>query len=328
MRNLKHAFLPAVLASICAVLPGLLGCSKGCGKTGDTTADGKPRVVVSIFPVYDLVRRVAGPDAEVLLLLPPGRNEHSFDPTPKDVETTARAKLGVMVGLGLDPWMEKLVKGASPNARLLKVGDRVPTLAIKDDPVGASEHAHDDEHDGGADDDDHDHEKGALDPHVWLDPQRAQLIVRAIAEEMGRADPAHVLGYRERATALDASLAALDKEAETRTKALTKRGFVTFHGSFQYFAERYKLDILAVIEPFPGAQPSGDYISKVLNVVKEKKATALFSEPQLDPRPAQVIAGEAKIPVGVLDPVGGGPETDSYEKLVRFDVEQLEKHLK
>jgi zinc transport system substrate-binding protein len=316
-----------------------VGCSNGCGKGGGGAADGeKPRVVVSIFPIYDLVRRVAGPDADVLLLLPPGRNEHSFDPTPKDVETTAKAKLAVMVGLGLDPWMEKLAKEAAPKARLLKVGDRVPTLPIKDDPVGASEHAHDDDddhdHDGGAEHhdehghEDHDHEKGALDPHVWLDPQRAQLIVRAITEELGRADPAHVLAYRERATALDGVLSALDKEAETRTKALKKRGFVTFHGSFQYFAERYKLDILAVIEPFPGAQPSGDYITKVLDVVKKKNATALFSEPQLDPRPASVIAAEAKIPVGVLDPVGGGPETDTYEKLIRFDVAQLEKHLK
>jgi zinc transport system substrate-binding protein len=303
-------------------------------------------VIVSIFPIYDLVKRVAGPDADVTLLLQPGRNEHTFDPTPKDIEATAQSKLGVMVGLGLDPWMEKLMKEAAPNARLLKVGDRVPTLTIKDDPIGAQSHHgdedddddHDHDHagakDGGAkaaahhDHDDHDHEKGAPDPHVWLDPQRAQLIVRAVAEELGKADSAHALAYRERATELDKSLSALDKEAEERLKALKRRGFVTFHGSFGYFAERYKLDILAVIEPFPGSQPTGEYVSKVLNVIKEKKVPALFSEPQLDPRPAKVLADEAKIPLGVLDPVGGGPETDSYEKMTRFNIAQLEKHLK
>ncbi len=274
--------------------------------------------------MYDLVRRVAGPDADVTLLLQPGRNEHSFDPTPKDIETVSRAKLGVMVGLGLDPWMEKLMKDAAPTARVLKVGDRVPTLTIKDDPIGADDH---EEH--GHDDHDHDHEgKGAQDPHVWLDPTRAQLIVRAVAEELGRADSAHALAYRERATELDTSLVALDSEAETRTKALSRKGFVTFHGSFGYFAERYKLSILAVIEPYPGSQPTGEYVSRVLRVIKEKKVSALFSEPQLDPRPAKVLAEEAKIPLGVLDPVGGGPETDTYEKMIRFDVAQLEKHLK
>jgi len=332
----------ATRAAIVA-LPLFLSVTPGC-KCQKSGANERTKVVVSIFPVYDLVRRIAGPDADVTLLLQPGRNEHTFDPTPKDVETVSQAKLGVMIGLGLDPWMERLMKDAAPTARVVKVGDRVPTLVIKDDPIGADDdHDHDHHDDGdkdhddhdkekkgdkGAKHDDHDHEKGAQDPHVWLDPQRAQLIVRAITEELGRVDAAHVLGYRQRATELDNALAAVDKEAEDRLKALKTRGFVTFHGSFQYFAERYKLDILAVIEPFPGASPTSEYVEKVLKVIKAKKVPALFSEPQLDPRPAKVLSDEAKIPLGVLDPVGGNPETDTYEKMIRFDVSALEKHLK
>lgn len=308
-----------LLFALLAVLPG---CSKGCGKGGGSE---RTSVVVSIFPIYDLTRRVAGPDADVTLLLPPGRSEHSFDPSPKDIETASKAKLGVMVGLGLDPWMEKLLKDAAPNARVLKVGDRVPTLTIKEDPIGADEHEHDGEHE--EKDEDHEHGKGAQDPHVWLDPQRAQLIVRAIAEELGRVDAAHAVAYRERATEVDKMLSALDQETEAKTKTFKHRGFVTFHGSFSYFAERYKLNILAVIEPFPGSQPTSEYVQKVLAVVREKKVPVLFSEPQLDPRPAKIIADEAKIPLGVLDPVGGGPETDSYEKMIRFDVAQLGKYL-
>ncbi|MBX3217293.1 MAG: zinc ABC transporter substrate-binding protein [Labilithrix sp.] len=310
MRRLAYV----ALLLLVVVLPG---CAKSCGKPA---SEGRTQVAVSIFPIYDLVRRVAGPDANVMLLIQPGRNEHSFDPTPRDIETVAKSKLGVMVGLGLDPWMEKLMKDAAPAARILKVGDRVPTLTIKDDPIGANHHDHADDHDHGG--------KGAQDPHVWLDPQRAQLIVRAVAEELGRVDAAHAVAYRERATEVDASLTALDKEADERLKALERRGFVTFHGSFSYFAERYKLDILAVIEPYPGSQPTGEYVSKVLRVIKDKKVPALFSEPQLDPRPAKVLAEEAKIPLGVLDPVGGGPETDSYEKMIRFNVSELEKHLR
>lgn len=307
-----------VLLTLLAVLPG---CSRGCGKPD--TGPERTRVTVSIFPIYDLVRRIAGPDADVTLLIEPGRNEHSFDPTPKDIENVAKSKVGVMIGLGLDTWMEKLMKDAAPNASILKVGDHVPTRTIENDPIGANEHEHEHEH-GNA----HDEAKGAKDPHVWLDPQRARAIVRAIAQELGRVDAAHAAGYHERAAELDASLVALDKEAEARLGALKQRSFVTFHGSFSYFAERYRLNILAVIEPFPGSQPTGEYVSKVLAVIKEKKVPALFSEPQLDPRPARILAEEAKIPLGVLDPVGGGPETDSYEKMIRFDVAQLEKHLR
>ncbi len=308
----------------------LPGC-RACGKEG--SANDRLTVSVSIFPIYDLVRRIAGPDADVGLLLPAGRNEHSFDPTPRDIEAASRAKVGVMVGLGLDPWMERLMHDAAPKARIIKVGDRVPTLTIKDDPIGDEEadKAREAAQKAGQKvekHDEHEHEKGTTDPHVWLDPERARLMVRAIAEELGKADSAHAIDYRRRATEIDVSLAALDKEVETRTKALTTRGFVTFHGSFQYFAERYKLDIIAVIEPYPGSQPSGAYVTKVLEVIKAKKVPALFSEPQLDPRPAKVLADEAKIPLGILDPVGGGPETDTYEKMIRFDVASLEKHLK
>jgi zinc transport system substrate-binding protein len=317
-----------------AVLPG---CSKGCGGGGGGDA-ARMSVTVSIFPIYDIVRRIAGPDADVSLLLPPGHNEHSFDPTPKDVETASKAKVAVMVGLGLDPWMEKLMSGAAPKARIVKVGDRVPTLNIKDDPLGdeeadkareaAAKAGQKVDSTEGLGEHGSPHEKGATDPHVWLDPERMRLIVRAVAEELGKADSPHALDYRKRATEIDDSLAALDKEVETRSKALKTRGFVTFHGSFQYFAERYKLEIIAVIEPYPGSQPSGAYISKVLDVVKSKNVPALFSEPQLDSRPAKVLSDEAKIPLGILDPVGGGPETDTYEKMIRFDVTQLEKHLK
>ncbi len=317
------------LPLLSAVLPG---CAKACGKSGGESD--RLSVSVSIFPIYDLVRRIAGPDADVALLLPPGHNEHSFDPTPRDIESASKAKVGVMVGLGLDPWMEKLMKEAAPRARIVKVGDRVPTLVIKDDPLGDEEadKAREAAQKPGSTEGRGEHgspdEKGTTDPHVWLDPERVRLIVRAVAEELGKADSGHALDYRKRATEIDESLAALDKEVETRTKALKTRGFVTFHGSFQYFAERYKLDIIAVIEPYPGSQPSGAYISKVLDVIKSKNVPALFSEPQLDARPAKVLADEAKIPLGVLDPVGGGPETDSYEKMIRFDVSQLEKHLK
>lgn len=323
----------ALLSLAVAVLPGCKSC-------GDKGGSERTTVAVSIFPIYDLTKRIAGPDADVTLLLPAGRNEHSFDPTPKDIETASKAKLGVMVGLNLDPWMEKLLKDAAPSAKVLKVGDRVPTLTIKNDPIGADEHDdHDHEHDDhdhdhdkdgkqDHDHDGHDHAKGAPDPHVWLDPQRAQMIVRAIAEELGRVDSAHALAYQERGTALERELGELDKEVLAKTTAFKRRGFVTFHGSFSYFAARYKLDILAVIEPFPGSQPTSDYVRKVLEVVKKKNVPALYSEPQLDPRPAKIIADEAKIPLGVLDPVGGQPETDSYEKMIRFDVAALEKHLR
>jgi ABC-type Zn uptake system ZnuABC Zn-binding protein ZnuA len=278
-------------------------------------------VAVTIFPIYDLARRVAGSDADVLLLLPPGRSEHHFDPTPHEIEEVAAAKLGIMVGLGLDPWMEALLNDAAPAARLLKVGDRVPTIPIKANPVGTNE-----AHEKIAED--HDEQIGAPDPHVWLDPQRAILMTKAIGEELARMDVAHAALYRKRAADVSDALDALDKEIEGRVATWKTRGFVTFHGGFGYYADRYHLQIIAVIEPYPGSTPTMKYVQAVLKVVSDNNVPALFSEPQLDPKPARLISQAAKIPLGVLDPVGGQGDVDSYEKLLRFDTDALEKALK
>lgn len=303
---LKRALFP-VVALGCAITlaAGLWGCSKGC-KSGEESRD-RPRmtVSVSVFPIYDLVRRVAGPDADVTLMVPPGTSEHAArpEPSPAEVEAASKVRVGILVGLGLDAWMETLLANAAPKARVLKVGDRVPTLTNEAD--------------------------GTPDPHVWLDPERARLIVRAIAEELGKADSAHALAYRKRATEVDASLAALDAEVETRTKAMKTRTFVPFHGAFQYFGERYKLETPAFIGIFRGDEHEGRaHYGRVRDILKAQGIRAVFSEPQSDAYPAKALADEAKISLGVLDALGGGAETDSYEALIRFDVAQLEKLLK
>jgi zinc transport system substrate-binding protein len=223
--------------------------------------------------------------------------------------------------------MSKVMATAAPKAKTLELGTKVKTRTIDLDMVGdeAADEARARE---GKVHDEHEHEKGAVDPHVWLDPRRARTMVAAIGSELAAIDPAHAEGYKARAADADKTLAALDEELDKRMAALHTRGFITFHGSFGYFAERYELKVLAVIEPFPGAAPTGEYIQTVLKVVSEKKVPALFSEPQLDARPAKTIAAASKIPLGVLDPVGGGPDALDYEKMLRFDAAALEKYMK
>ncbi|MCL2724454.1 MAG: metal ABC transporter substrate-binding protein [Polyangiaceae bacterium] len=305
-----------LIALVAIVAMSSLACSHH-----RTSPVSRLRVAVSIFPIYDLTRRIAGPDADVTLLLAPGRSEHTFDPTPKDVETVASTELAVVVGLGLDPWMNKLVHDAAPRARLLAVGEHVPTLVLHARPVEEEDslswlrRGH------------HEHEHGAVDPHVWLDPRRARAIVAAIARELALIDASHADAYRDRAAIVDASLAALDDEVEARTKRFRTRAFITFHGSFGYFADRYDLVVLAVLEPYPGSQPSGAYVRNVLHLVAEKNIDVLFREPQLDSRPAKILANEAHVALGVLDPIGGADATDSYEKMIRFNVVSLENYL-
>jgi ABC-type Zn uptake system ZnuABC Zn-binding protein ZnuA len=161
-----------------------------------------------------------------------------------------------------------------------------------------------------------------------MDPERMATIVDAITAELVAVDPAGKDTYTKNADALKASLKTLDTAIAGRAKAWTRRTIVTFHGSMSYFAKRYDIRIAAVVEPIAGKEPTATYIAEVIGAIKRGKAAALFTEPQLDKGPGQTIASEAGIPLGELDPVGGVAGRDSYELLLTWNADQLEKALK
>lgn len=195
---------------------GLLGTTNlGCNSCGPRST-GRAKIVVSIFPLYDLTRRIAGPDADVVLLVQPGASPRNFTPTEAQTAQMGEAKLAVMVGLGLDPWMETRMKSVASKARVLRAGDRVRTISAE----------------GGGD---------VVDAHVWLDPERGRLMVKAIAEEMARVDAVHANAFRSRANELDAQLEKLDKELEAKTAAWKNKEIVAKGSDFVYFADRYGL---------------------------------------------------------------------------------------
>jgi ABC-type Zn uptake system ZnuABC Zn-binding protein ZnuA len=123
-------------------------------------------------------------------------------------------------------------------------------------------------------------------------------------------------------------LEALDAELRARSRGWTGRTIVTFHGSFFYFAEAYGLEVAAVVEPLPGREPSPRYVARVVSAIRATGAAAIFTEPQLDPAPARLIAGEAGLPLFELDPVGGGPGALSYEALLRRNAAVLDEALR
>ncbi len=294
-----HTLFSKIAEALALALGLLLVASlQGCSPKNK----GRLSIATSVFPAYELTRRVAGDDADVTLLVPAEKSTAVFSPSASDRDVIARSRVSIMIGLGFDSWMETIAKEVAPKgAKLLKVGDRVPTI----------------EEETGKD------EAPRVDPYVWLDPSRARLIVKAIAEELSRADGAHAEAYRKRAEALDATFDALDKEVEGRTAVFAKRSFATVHPSFAYFAERYRLHTISL---FDITAPIAT--SPAVHALEIAKASAIFREPGLDAALAAPIAAEAKLPVGVLDPIGGGPEAASYEALIRFNLDALEKTLR
>ena len=346
----------------------VLLATPGCKKTGATTG-GKPVVAASIFPIYDLVRRVGGDAVDAKLLLDPGRSAHSYNPTPKQVKAVSGAKVAFLVGLELDDWAAKVFEATGGKTKIVRLGTTVEAKPFNALIVGGGEgEGHEDEdgkdhrerdqgdehakgHDDHGDerakkhgDDDgkhakehddehgdhplaHHHPKG-LDPHVWLSVKNAVALVAAIRSELVAAVPEKKAVFEANAAKLTKELDGLHRETQSAIAKLPNKSIVTFHGSFGYFASEYGLTIVAVIEPFPGKQPSAKYLHEVVTTVKSKKVKALFTEPQLARRPAEVVAKEANLKLSTLDPVGGLEGRDSYAALMRFNTKALQESLR
>jgi ABC-type Zn uptake system ZnuABC Zn-binding protein ZnuA len=277
-------------------------------------------VAASIFPLYDIARRVGGDRLRVELVLPPGHNAHYYDPSPKEVSRLSSASLVFAVGLGLDSWLTPIVESVGPGQRrVFDLGPLVDPMLL---PIEAAKA----EGAAGARPGP-EHREGAIDPHFWLDPIRMQRVTDLVVVACKNLDPEGGPAYAQRGSDVKASLQRLHADLGRRSEGWQGRRIVTFHGSLYYFADRYGLEIVASVEPVPGREPTAREIADLVALVHQKGVLALFSEPQLDRRAAQVIAREAGLPLHQIDPVGGLPGTDNYEALLHQVAGALDRAL-
>ena len=317
------------------LLVGLVVCAVGAGG-GAQAAPARLTVVATIFPVADLVRQVAGPDAEVLLLLPPGASPHTFEPTPDTMRALARSRIFFMVGAGLENWAGKLVSSAAPrDLTLVDLSQGVPLIIELESPESrAGRHLYgatlglDSGSRPGREHREESH-AGEANPHYWTDPLIALELVDRIEATLAAAVPGSRAAFAARAASLRARLRDLDEEIRRSVAGFRNRRLVTFHNSWPYFARRYGLDLAGVIEVAPGREPGPQHLSRIVAAIRVLKVPAIFAEPQLPARPAEVLARETGVKVLVLDPIGGvAPDRLGYVELMRFNLRSLEQGLK
>ncbi len=257
----------AAWAALASGLVAMLGCSR----SGVTTAS-KPLIVATIFPDYDFVRVVAGNQVEARLLLPPGVEAHTYEPTPGDVAAVARAAAFVYTGAHMEPWVEGFLSGVG-NKKLVVV-DASQGIAL------AAERSED-------------HDEDELDPHIWLDPTLASRMVATIADALATLDPTGAASYRTNAAAYQAKLAELDARI-ARDLAPAKGTTIVYggHFAFGYFARRYGLEHRSPYRGFsPDAEPTPQAVAELVDVLKSTEARVVFYEELLEPRVARAIAG-------------------------------------
>ncbi len=275
----------------------------------------KLRVAASITPYGDFCRQIGGERVDVQVLIPPGASPHTFEPSPGLLAGLRQAKVVVVNGADLEPWVTRFLRGlktAKPFVVTATEGlDLIREVAGQEH--GGKEAAHRPGKPA------HDH--AGVNPHVWLDPILAQDICRRIAAAFMQADPTGQTYYEQQLQSYLEKLANLHETIAAATAAFQIKEFIGFHPSFTYFARRYGLQEVGIIEVAPGREPTPRAFQDILAAIRRYGIRVVFSEPQFSPRIVEVLAKQAGVSVLTLDPLGGRPPYgDSYIKLMEYNL--------
>lgn len=303
----------AALGMVAAVLalPWRVLAQDGRGKTG-----GGPRelmVVASIPPVLGIVKPMleeAGVAHKVESLIPPGVSEHGYEIPPGKLSQLRRADVVVLVGLGLEPQVEKFLKqNASTSRRVVVLADAVG-IKLDHDAGDHANHAHGP--DGEC--------LHVVDPHIWLDPVLVEKMVSAVAQALRDAAAARGVGVMASEAGKGADVGTrlwMAEEAmlkrvrgvheayESGLKPARARTIVVGHDAWGYLAKRYGLETVA-IKGLMATEPTPKSLTEATRTVKEKGLSTVFVEPQLSQKAGQSIASATGASVRMLDPLGRG----------------------
>lgn len=314
---LRHAgwlWLPMLLLVL-----GLAGCShdQAGGADGQTH---RLLIVTSIYPLADMAVQIGGDRVQAEALLPAGASEHAYEPVPADARRVAAADLIILVGQGVDRYIEKLLAAypEKPVEVITKGMELQPNpktlLGEGGKKEAGEEHA----------------DSSGYDPHVWLDPVLVRdVIAPMIATRLQELDPEGAGTYRENLKRFQEELGSLDRKIRQQVETFSQRKFIVFHSAWHYFARRYGLEDINV-EEFPNQEPSAKELMEIVALARDTRARAIFAEPQFSPNAARIIAGEFGGQVLTLDPLGGADLAgrDTYVELMQWNLSQLAEGLK
>ncbi len=262
------------------------------------------------MPVHAIVSAVMGDTGKPQLLLQGRLSEHTASLTPRQLVALGHADLVFIVSAQLEFKLGQLSGSeAVGGKRFFELGEQ---LDIRRYPArqGGAWAAHED-----GDEDEH----GALDPHVWLDPNNAKAMALAAARELAAVDPPNAATYAANAARFAVSIDALTAELEAELAPVKSRPFIVFHDAYQYFERFFELNAVGSIADVRAASPSAKRLQEIRGRLKESGALCVFREPQFDAKFADVVIEGSQAKLGVLDPLGAdlrqGP--DAYFTLLR-----------
>ncbi len=258
------------------------------------TADAaKLSVVTTIAPLAMIVQDLGGDHVTATSLVSGATSVHTYEPSPSDLVRIAGADLLVSIGGELDGWLDKLLVGKKPGAIVLRL--------LEDGVPAAASH----------------------DPHVWLDPLWVRdRALASLVRGLSAMDPPTAPQYAASARRVADGLTDLDEDIRAILRGASVRGFLAFHPAWTWFAARFDLHPVGVVEESGGTEPSAGALAALLDTARAAGIRAILVEPQMDPRLARTVASEIGAGIVLVDPLGdlGSVDRSRYRDLMLFNA--------
>ena len=270
-------------------------------------------VVTSIKPLHSLTSYIMEGVGEPDLIIDGVASPHNFQIKPSHAKMLQKADLVIWVGEDLESFLPSALKSIPKNAVVFELLDQSGLKKLKfreknifeghgdHDEHGHDEHAkkeddHDDHDEHGKKEDDHDdhghdehgHAHGEYDPHIWLDPSNAKVIVKKITNQLSKIDKDNSSVYKANSKKLLKDLDGLIKEVKNEINK--DASFVVFHDAYQYFEKRFGINVIGALTVNPDVMPGAEQLSEIREVIEHEKAKCIFSEPQFNPNIINSIA--------------------------------------
>jgi ABC-type Zn uptake system ZnuABC Zn-binding protein ZnuA len=261
-----------------------------------------PVKVVATLPILkEFAEQVGREHVQVTSLISGFESEHSYSPKPSDLKAIGEARLLLEIGLGLEIWVGGLVKNAAnPRLRVVTTSHDIAIIRDASEPNSPGN------------------------PHIWLDPENAKIMTRHIADGLMEADPAHTTDYRANLDDYVQRLTDSERELQLLVATLGDRRIVTYHPAWPYFARRFGFRIEGDIVGQVGAEPTAAHLARLARRMKSEKIKVIVSEPQLNQKVAQALAGETGARIVLLSPLPGAiTGTNTYLSMLRYDIAKL-----
>ena len=300
------------LLVIASIIISLSAC------TSNNTIDSEntlTTVSASIFPIYNITKQIGGGKIQAHLLIKPGESPHTFEPTITTKNNINNSKRVFVIGHQLDDWVTKLVDIKSKIVRLDK---NISLMEFEDEDH--SDHEDEDDHN----DEEHSyHAHGQFNPHYWLAPNNGIQIGFTIKEELKRLDSKNSDYYENNYKIFKSSVDNLSDQLIAQSSPINQTPFVTLHQAWGYYKKAFNLNIVGSFEPEGAEEPTPKYLKELQNIIKQENVKVIFSEPQLSTTSLSAFIDDNDLSIGIMDPIGGSGDIDSYQKILQYNMNTL-----